>query len=83
MEGKTSFQQREDSEMSEENKNQDNNLLQSVILPQQPDTVTMAILCSMKYLPPNATVRDCLEKYREIKLKEIDEIHQTISNAFT
>jgi hypothetical protein len=34
MEGKTSFQQREDSEMSEENKNQDNNLLQSVILPQ-------------------------------------------------
>ena len=42
----------------------------------------MAILCSMKYLPPNATVRDCLEKYREIKLKEIDEIHQTISNAF-
>ena len=42
----------------------------------------MAILCSMKYLPPNATVRDCLEKYREIKLKEIDEINQTISNAF-
>jgi hypothetical protein len=34
MEGSTSFQQREDSEMSEENKNQDNNLLQSVILPQ-------------------------------------------------
>ncbi len=33
MEGSTSFQRREDSEMSEENKNEDDQLLQSVILP--------------------------------------------------
>jgi hypothetical protein len=42
----------------------------------------MAILCCQNYLPPSATVEECLLKYYELKLREIDEIGQTINHAF-
>jgi hypothetical protein len=55
---------------------------QSLILPQQADTVLMAILCCQHMLPPNATVMDCLQMYLKVKTREIDAIGDTIGRAF-
>lgn len=33
-------------------------------------------------LPENATVRDCLQKYYEMKVQEIDDVGKNIKKAF-
>jgi hypothetical protein len=53
-----------------------------MVPPPKNDTILMAILCTQNQLGPNATVRECLEKYLEIKMKEIDDIAVTMNFAF-
>lgn len=54
----------------------------NLIYPQQPETLIMAILCCQQYLPPNATVRDCLEEYFKRKMREVDETRDLFINKF-
>ncbi len=53
-----------------------------MVPPPKNDTILMAILCTQHLLGPQATVRECLEKYLEIKMKEIDDISVTMNYAF-
>ncbi len=50
--------------------------------PPKNDTILMAILCTQHLLGPDATVRECLEKYLEIKMRDVDDIAGTINFAF-
>ena len=50
--------------------------------PPKNDTILMAILCTQHLLGPQATVRECLEKYLDIKMREVDDIAGTINFAF-
>ena len=50
--------------------------------PPKNDTILMAILCTQHLLPKDATVRQCIKKYLEIKMKEIDDIAATMNMAF-
>ena len=52
------------------------------IIPQTPDTVSMAILCCIEHLPPDATVEQCLKMYCDLKLREIDELGDRFNHAF-
>ena len=51
--------------------------------PPQNDTVTLAILQASNYLDPaTATVRDCLQKYIQMKIEEVKRISKDFNDAF-
>ncbi len=51
--------------------------------PPQNDTVTLAILQASNYLDPaTATVRNCLEKYIQLKIEEIERVSKDFNDAF-
>ena len=52
------------------------------IFPQQPDTVLLAILSTINEMPAGITVQQCLDRYLELKLKEIEDAYQLINREF-
>ncbi|CDW84197.1 UNKNOWN [Stylonychia lemnae] len=46
------------------------------------DTVVMALLYCQNHLPPTATVEDCIRKYQELKIQEIEEIGKLFETKY-
>lgn len=71
---------------SKENSGSDNDLMMTpefIPNPPQNDTVTLAILQACNFLDPaTATVRDCLQKYIQMKIEETRKISKDFNDAF-